>query len=334
MLVLCNTFFFLVHRIQAACRCFIRSPPRDVEAHEDGTVSFQIKGTPASCFEAYELLRDDVVEPITFAAAEVNLGRPSDVAILIGPGGASIRAIMEESGAKVVTRPREERSDLVVLEGAPDSVQRAHQLMVETIAKGKQESDSGYRSSRSVATVTSSPNPNSPTSYHQSKPNNSSPGRQWGAPKQPKFAGGAKEETDEGEENSSGTASDAPPAETRKERPERKDRPPPEATLEIPFPAERTGLLFGKNASTVKQIKSKSKAQVFVDVNALVVRVSGSVKAVDVAKGMIQVILEKPLRAQTTSTSASGATEAKKAPTNDKTAGESAQAEQAVEAKE
>jgi hypothetical protein len=43
-----------IHRIQdeAGKGVFIRSPPRDVEPHEDGTVSFQIRGRPDAVFTA------------------------------------------------------------------------------------------------------------------------------------------------------------------------------------------------------------------------------------------------------------------------------------------
>lgn len=222
-----------VHRIQDATRVFVRPPPREAEPHPDGTVSFLIKGRAgepnpppppsdislcpplsfrvhtAACFEAFTMLQEMLPAPCVFSAIEMSLKAPSDVALLIGEKGASIRHIMTESGAKVVTRPKEERSSVVALEGTPDAVQRAFSMVFETVeanrARAVQAAQASYRSSRSVAAdVPVSPSSDragrprdaerspgtrstrdSPKSY--AKKDSASPSREWGAARSPKF---------------------------------------------------------------------------------------------------------------------------------------------------
>ncbi len=298
-----------IHRVQDACgKVFIRSPPRDAEPHEDGTVSFQIRGRPNLCFQAYEMIQADLPEPVTFSAAEVNLGRPGDVAALIGPGGASIRSIMEATKVKVVTRPKEERSDLVVIEGLPDDVKRAYAMVIETIEKNKRvKEETPYRSSRNVAKeVPAKQNGEGgdqrvgEQQRDQRGPRGGKVGagrtvegddRKWGAPKAPKFAGApAKEPRAERGEGAAaaaggngGSAAAGGDADNK-------------VKIEIAFPADKAGLLFGKEGNTVKHMKRKSKANVFVDSKALVVRVSGTQEQVDAARAMVVAIIERKPR--------------------------------------
>ena len=112
------------------------------EPHDDGTVSFQIRGKPDATFKAAALIQENLPAPVTFSALEMNLGRPQDVALLIGPADSSVKNIMKTCDVKIVTRPKEERSDLVVIEGLPDNVQRAYDLSVEAVEKAKKEKDS------------------------------------------------------------------------------------------------------------------------------------------------------------------------------------------------
>ncbi len=51
--------------------------------------------------------------------------------------------------------------------------------------------------------------------------------------------------------------------------------------------------MFGKEGNTVKHIKRKSKASVFVDSKGLVVRLAGSREQVDKAKSLIAEILAR-----------------------------------------
>lgn len=53
------------------------------------------------------MLQEQLPGPCVFSAVELSLERPSDVALLIGEKGQSIRKIQQETNAKVVTRPRE-----------------------------------------------------------------------------------------------------------------------------------------------------------------------------------------------------------------------------------
>merc|ERR1711991_417764 len=85
---------------------------------------------------------------------------------------------------------------------------------------------------------------------------------------------------------------DSKPEKKEKEKKEKKEKKP-EVTVEIPFPEDKTGLLFGKNASNLKYMKQRSKARVFVDVPALVVRVSGTERQVENARKLVQKILER-----------------------------------------
>lgn len=283
-----------IRRIQDACHCLVRSPPRDVEPHDDGTVSFQIKGRPQGCFEAYEMIQEDLEEPIQFSAAEINLGHPRDVALLIGPGGSSVKAVMRKSGAKIVTRPREDRSGLVVIEGLPENVKTAHELMVETIENARKEKEAEpYRSSRSVkdAALAGSPSKNAggASESASNRANNNSNNnndrnasfsrenkgkmREWGSKQVSKFSGPAPTEP-------------APPAAEVE----------PEKVLEMPFPEEKTGAIFGSKGKTINHIKRKSRAYVRVDTTKHIVEIKGSAKAVDIAAGLIQGVLDRKPR--------------------------------------
>jgi hypothetical protein len=292
-----------IHRIQDACgKVFIRSPPRDAEAHEDGTVSFQIKGKAALCFQAYELIQAELAEAIAFSAAEFNLGRPNDVAALVGPGGASIRSIMSTTNTKVVTRPREERSDLVVIEGLPEDVKRAYELVFETIEKNKREKEeTPYRSSRSVAPPAAEkaekparqPREQAKKTYKKEESagdSSSNDTQKWGAPKAPKYAGSAKSPSPAPPVTAAaaGAAGAAAPGENG-DATEKVD----EVRIEVPFPADKTGLIFGKEGATVKHIKRKSRARVHVDTKKLVVELRGSQAQVDAAKHLIADILAR-----------------------------------------
>jgi hypothetical protein len=262
-----------------------------VEPHDDGTVSFQIKGKPQGCFEAYQMLQEDLEDPIQFSAAEINLGHPRDVALLIGPGGASVKAVMRKSGAKIVTRPREDRSGLVVIEGLPENVKTAHALMVETIDKARKEKEAdGYRSSRSVKETAVSgsdndDNDNSDTRNNSNNNNNNNnasfnrdkgKAREWGSKQVSKFSGANPTEP-------------APPK-TPVEPVE------PEKVLEMPFPEEKTGAIFGAKGKTINHIKRKSRAFVHVDTTKHIVTIKGSVKAVDIAAGLVQGVLDRKPR--------------------------------------
>ncbi len=73
-----------------------------------------IMSITASCFAAYTMLQEQLPGPCVFSAIELSLERPSDVALLIGEKGQSIRKLQQETNAKIVTRPRE-------VSAAPDS---------------------------------------------------------------------------------------------------------------------------------------------------------------------------------------------------------------------
>ncbi len=60
---------------------------------------------------------------------------------------------------------------------------------------------------------------------------------------------------------------------------------------EIPFPADKAGLLFGKDGATIKLLKRKSRAVVFIDVKAGVVRLQGTASQTRTAEELIKEIL-------------------------------------------
>lgn len=259
-----------------------------------------------------------------------------------------MKRIMHESGAKVVTRPKEERSSLVAIEGTPEAVQQAYAMMFDVIEANRAErassAQSSYRSSRtaglassggggavspSSAHVTSSPKSGgksfqgSPAGGAAAAERRGPKDREleWGAPKQPKFASGgggsapASPDTNKLINNNNADDEDPSDSNNNNNNSNRKERTPPKRNpqdvrraknddvaagprveAEVPFPQDKAGLLLGKEGSNVKFIKRRSKAGVFIDTKACVVRISGSAQAVEAAKALVSEILARKPR--------------------------------------
>jgi hypothetical protein len=192
--------------------------------------------------------------------------------------------LSKEKQIKVITRPKEERSDLVVIEGKsiffffvfflnkfaglPENVKRAYEMSIEVIEKAKKEKESdSYRSSRTVAA--SAPSTSDSSSdfngrVQKSGGLSSGGGGGGGGPARGKKSGAANG----GASDRDWSLSRAPKFAGAQEGGEKKETTEgevekkatePEVKVEVPFPAEKTGVLFGKEGNTVKHIKRKSR---------------------------------------------------------------------------
>jgi hypothetical protein len=186
----------------------------------------------------------------------------------------------------------------VVIEGLPEDVKRAYELVFETIEKNKREKEeTPYRSSRSVAppaaekaeTPARQPREQPKKTYKKEESagdSSSNDTQKWGAPRSPKYAGSAKSPSPAPPVAAAGGA--AAPGENG-DATEKVD----EVRIEVPFPADKTGLVFGKEGATVKHIKRKSRARVHVDTKKLVVELRGSQAQVEAAKQLIADVLAR-----------------------------------------